>query len=204
MIVDIIIIVLFILMIIYGYVKGCVNIVMKLVSLILSFVAAYYLGGVVGNFIKTTDFGQRIQNVVQSSVSNGLIDTTENSVISMIQQSIGEMGGVEISNTLTNYIFMGIGFVLVFILARIAFTIIKNILENVFDLPVLRVFNRLGGVIVSAILFIIEISIILAIIKSVSALSFMARTISIIDDSLIIKTLYEHNIVTNLLMAKII
>ena len=204
MILDIIIILLLIFIMIYGYIKGCVNIIMKLLSLILSFIAAYYLGGLVGNFIKCTDFGQRIESSVESNILNGLATSEENSVVTMIKEAIGQGNVAEIGDALINYIFMVIGFVFVFIAVRIILWIVKMILENIFELPVLKSFNKVGGVIVATILFVFEISIILAIMKSISTLTFMTKAIDVIESSIIIKVVYEHNIVTSLVLGRII
>ena len=100
--------------------------------------------------------------------------------------------------------FIGIGFISVFVVSRIVIFIVQKILESIFELPVLKTFNKLGGVIASALLFLIEVSIILAIVKSISSLNFMSGTINFIQSSVITKVLYDHNIFTNIILSKII
>ena len=80
----------------------------------------------------------------------------------------------------------------------------QKILESIFELPALKEFNKLGGIITAAVLFIIEISIILAAIQSISSLSFMAKVVNTIQTSVITRILYEHNIFTNIILSKII
>ncbi len=204
MILDIILIVLFIFMMLYGYKKGCIGIVAKLVSLVLAFVLAYLLAGTVGGYIANTSWGMNITTSIENNVLGKLNSLEENTVISMIQEQLSLENEIDIVGKITEYVFTGIGFVAVFIIARIVLWIAQKILESIFELPVLKAFNKLGGVITSAILFIIEISIILAVIKSISSLAFMNSAINTIQTSVITKALYDHNIFTNLIMNKII
>ena len=204
MVLDIVLIVLFILMMIYGYVKGCIGIVAKLVSLVVAFALAYFLAGTIGNYISTTGLGQNIQKSIESNVLDKLINVEESSIAVFVQEKLGVEDEQMLCQKIIQYVFTGIGFVSVFILARIILWIAQNILESIFELPILKAFNKLGGVVASTVLFIIEVSIILAVIKSFSALSFMNSAINLIQSSIITKALYDHNIVTTIILSKII
>lgn len=203
MILDIILIILFVLMMLYGYKKGCIGIVAKLVSLIVAFMLAYLLAQTVGGYIAGTSLGENIQNTIESKVVGELDSSEEFTVISMIQDKLGLANEQAIAGKIISYVFTGFGFITVFILARIVLWIAQKILEGIFELPVLKAFNKLGGVITAAILFIIEISIILAVIKSISTLTFMTGVVNTIYSSVITKAIYDHNIFTNIILSKI-
>lgn len=204
MVLDIIVIVFFALMIIYGYSKGCISIVAKLVSVIIAFVLAYFLADTVGNYIESTKVGVQIKTSVEEVVLNEMNNIQDETVISLIQEKLNILNTEDVATKIINYVFVGLGFVVVFVLARIILWIAQKILESIFDLPVLKTFNKLGGVIASVVLFLLEISIILAIINSLSTMSFMSSIVDVIKSSVITKVLYEHNIFANLILTKII
>lgn len=203
MVLDIILIILIIFMMLYGYKKGCINIAAKLVSLIAAFVIAYLLAGTAGDYIENTSWGNNIKNSIEINIQEQLNNVEKNTIVSMIQNKLNIDNQNDILGKAVNYVFTGIGFVSVFVVARIVLWIAQKILESIFELPVLRTFNKLGGVIASTLLFIIEISIILAIIKSLSSISIMSNAVNFIQSSVITKALYDHNIFTNLILSKI-
>ncbi|MBQ8042548.1 MAG: CvpA family protein [Clostridia bacterium] len=204
MILDVILVILFILMMLYGYKKGFVGIVAKLVSLILAFAIAYLLAETVGGYIARTSFGANIQTSIENSLLDKLNASEQSSVVSMIQQHLGLADEKAVVSNIVSYVLTGLGFVSVLIVVRIVLWIVQKILESIFELPVLKTFNKLGGVITSSVLFIIEVSIILAVIKSISTIAFMTRIVNIIQSSVITRVLYDHNIFTHLILSKIL
>lgn len=204
MVLDVVLIVLLLLMMLYGYVKGFIGIVAKLVSVIIAFILAYLLSNTIGDYISNTNWGISIKTGVESRISNELNNTEQTMLITLLQDKIGVADEDSVINKISDYVFTGIGFVIVFIGSRIILWIAQKILESIFELPILKTFNKLGGVIAAAILFIIEVSIILAAIKSLSTLAFMSSTVNVIEASVITKLLYSHNIFTTLILSKII
>lgn len=204
MILDIVLIILFLLMILYGYKKGCIGIVAKLVSLIIAFVLAYFLAQTVGNYIANTDLGANIATRIESKVLDSLNGSSEKTVVSIVQEQLNLKSEETIIPKIVEYVFTGVGFIVIFVVSRIILWIAQKILESIFELPILKTFNKLGGVITAAILYIVEISILLAVINSISTLSFMEKIVGTIQSSVITKVLYDHNIFTNLILSKII
>lgn len=204
MVLDIVLIILLGLMMVYGYLKGCIGIVARLVSVALAFVLAYMLASTVGNYIESTSLGISIKTSIESGFVNELNNAEQTTVISFMQDKLGYTDKNSISEKVVDYVFTGVGFVTVFVASRIVLWIAQKILESIFELPVLKTFNKLGGVITATVLFIVEISIILAVIKSISTISFMNNAVNIIQSSVITKALYDHNIFTNLILNKII
>ena len=204
MILDIILITLFILMMLYGYKKGCIGIVAKLISLLVAFVLAYILAEVAGNYIIGTSLGETIETSIKNTVLGEIKNEDQSTVISIVQEKLNIEAEETIVEKIIDYVFTGIGFVVVFVATRIVLWIAQKIVESIFDLPVLKTFNKLGGVIASVALFLIEISILLAVVKSVSTLTFMNSVVNFIESSVITKALYDHNIITNLILSRII
>jgi len=204
MILDIILIILFICIILYGYKKGAVGIIAKLVTVILSFAIAYLLAETVGEYISKTSLGIKIQTSITTTISDRLNAQSDSGIIIKIQEMLKSSSESELTSKTVEYIFVGIGFMSVFIVSRLVLWIAQKILESIFELPVLKTLNKLGGIIASVLLFIIELSIMLTIIKAISTLSFMNAVVNIIDKSVICKAIYNHNIVTDLIVTKFI
>lgn len=203
MILDIVLIVLLICMIIYGYIKGFIKIVAKLVSVIIAIVLAYLLAGIVGEWISNTNLGINIQTEIENRVTNKLINSEKDTTITIIEQNMEIQNQEVLVQKIIRYVFVGIGFVSVFVVARILLWMVQKILENVFELPVLRTFNKLGGVISASAIYVIEVYVVLAIIKSVSTLEFMNDVVATINSTVITKVLYDYNIVANIILSKI-
>lgn len=203
MILDIVLMVLFIGIIFYGYKKGAIGIVAKLITVILSFVLAYLFAETVGEYISKTSFGVNLQTAITNTVIDKLNASTDSEVVLKIQETMGHSTQNEMILKIVNYIFTGVGFVTVFVASRIVLWIGQKMLESIFELPVLKTFNKMGGVIAAAVLFIIEISIILAIIKTIATLTFMSGVVNIINSSVITKAIYDHNIIANLIVTNL-
>lgn len=204
MILDIVLVVIFILMLLYGGKKGLIGIVAKLVAVVLAFVLAYILADAVGQYISSTNIGNKIQTNINGFVIQGLESKDQANVLQILQNNINIADKQNVSSKIGEYVFTGIGFISVFILARIVLWIGQKILESVFELPVLKTFNKLGGVIASGVLFVIEVSVILAVIECLSTFNFMSGIIGVIESSVITNELYVHNIVTTIIFSKIL
>lgn len=204
MILDIIIVILFIGIMLYGYKKGAIGIIAKLVTVMLSFALAYFFAESVGEYISETSFGMSLQTSITNTINDKLNTSKDSLIVLDVQENLVDNSQNEIYLKIMSYVFRGIGFAIVFVISRIVLWIAQKILEGIFELPVLKTFNKLGGVIASAVLFILELSIVLAIIKAISTLTFMNSVINIIDSSVITKALYTHNIITNLILTKLI
>jgi len=204
MVIDIILIVLFVLMVLHGYNKGFIGIVTKLVSLIIALVLAYFLAETVGNYVAETSMGETIKTGIEGAISDKLETVEKNETINMLQEKLNFKNVTELKENITNYAYTGVGFIIVFVVSRIILWIVQKVFEKIFDLPVLKTFNKLGGIIAATVLFVIEVSTILAVIKSLSTLQFMTSVIRFIESSVITKLLYDHNIVASLILSKIL
>ena len=204
MILDIIVIVFLILLMIYGYCKGFIKIIAKIVSVIIAFVLAYFLADTVGNYIESTKVGIQVKTSMEELILNEMNKEVDVTAMSLVQEKFNILKAEDVATKIIEYVFVGMGFVTVFVISRIVLWIGQKILESIFELPVLKTFNKLGGVIASVVLFLIELSIILAVISSLSTISIMTGVVNVIKSSVITKALYEHNIFADLILAKII
>ena len=203
MILDIILVVLFIFTIIFGYKKGCVAIVAKLVSVIIALLLAYLFADELGSYIKSTEYGTNMQVSLENTIINKL-DSSEETIISAVHQQLGHKNEKNIINQLVNYVFIGLGFVTIFLISKIVLWVAQKVIESIFELPILKTFNKLGGIVIALVVLLIEVAVILAVIRSVSMFNFMNKVINYIQSSIITQALYNHNIFTHLILSKII
>lgn len=204
MILDVILVVLFLIIILYGYKKGAIAIIARIITVILSFVLAYLLAGLVGEYIAQTSLGASINTSITNGILTKLEGLSESEMILKAQEIWGVGIENQISAKISSYVFTSIGFAVVFVISRIALWVGQKILESIFELPVLKTFNKIGGMIASALLFLIELSIVLTIIKSMSALAFMNSVVKFIESSVITEAIYNHNIVADWVLIKFI
>lgn len=213
MVLDIIIIVLVIGAVILGNKKGFIKIASGLVTFLIAFVIAYIFANNVADYIRyDTGVGNKIEQSISTSISSALDKENkedkkeETSKLSeMFGDKINEIVESNKDNTsvvITNYAFTGIGFVATFVVVKLVLIVATIMLDGVFNLPVLKSFNKLGGIIASVILLLLKIWIVLAIIHFVSPMEFMQGIVKAIDSSVITSMLYDHNILVTLISTK--
>lgn len=213
MILDIIMIVMLSSAAIYGYKKGCVKILTSIASFVLAFVIAYMLCSTAGDYLyNTMGLGKIVRGGIENSLTgyiseDGKVLEGTTTVIEKVQQIVGTSkpnDTASLTNRITGYVFVGLGFALVFILTRIILWIAGMMLDGVFDLPILKQFNELGGAIASVALTILKAWIVLAIVSFVAPMGFMSGIMKLINSSAITSALYEHNILNTMIISKII
>lgn len=220
MLIDIILVLILLISVLIGYKKGFIKILAGLISFILAFVLAYMLSGMAAEYIKTTKIGSNIKTTIETSVGDYLnvkqedkieIKQEEKSkkidIINIIEQNAEEkieQGKASIIEKVTDYVFVGIGFASVFVLVKIVLLIVFFVLQKIFELPVLKSFNKLGGISVQVILTLLKISLVLAVLNFMSPMEFIQGIIAKIDSSVITKILYNHNIIADIILKKVI
>ena len=147
---------------------------------------------------------EKVTPVINNFLSGALKDTT---FFARLQELISK-GEVLVDSTFANkmaeYIYVGLGFAIVFVLVRIVLWITVMMLDNVLELPVINTINKLAGSIAAVIMVYLEANVILAIIQLLGAFSFMDGIIQILNNSVIVNFIYEHNIVMHVIMKKIL
>lgn len=225
MILDIILIVLLIGAIVLGNKKGFVKIASGLVTFVIAFVLAYIFANNMANYIRfDTKLGKSLESGINTSVSSFLENENSNDKedkkqedqtvigdsIKDLQNLFGDKineavkdGKKTTKEVLTNYVFTGIGFITVFIIVKLILIVATIMLDGVFNLPVLKSFNELFGIIAAVVLLILKIWVALAIVKLIAPMNFMTGIIKYIDSSIITRILYDNNIIISIIAGKI-
>lgn len=209
MLLDIILIVVLVSLVGFGYKKGLMEIVTKIISIVVAFVLAYLLAKTAGEYIaNNTNIGAKGRESIQNGVVELLSKKGDLEKYSVLNRTMEDLNinttnsKAQIAEKVTDYVFVGIGFGAVYLIVRIIAWVATMILDGVVKLPVIKSFNKLGGAIAGFVMFIIEISIILSVIYFASSFEFMKGIVNLINSSVITSTIYNHNIVTHLIASR--
>ena len=214
MIIDIIIVALFLGAAGLGYNKGGLKLIASFGTFIVAFIAAYLLVNTTGMALKKTEMGATAAKTIKSSLVN-VLDLTKGDnpvtgVVTDIASSI-PVGGdiiqklvnkinkelqassVVLANKVVNYLFIGIGFMLIFITAKVVLSIAFFILELIFELPLLKEMNKLVGLGLECGFMLIKIWMVFGLISFMSPIDFMAKAVKLLNDTVLAKLIYDNN-----------
>ncbi|MDD4376108.1 MAG: CvpA family protein [Clostridia bacterium] len=220
---DILLILIIVLAIFIGYKKGFVNRAVKVASFIIAIILALLFQSSLTNFIGD-NLG--LKPVIENAVQDVIIEHVEKDDSkeenlktakkgTMLDKALKDISVeaeekkmeliIAWSNNITKVILKGISILSIFILVSLVIGIIAIILNTVIkQLPVLKTLNGIGGALLSLILIILQIYIAFAIVSILSPLGMVKGIIEVINDTRIIKLLYDNNIIIGLIGGKII
>ena len=215
-IIDLIIVAVIALCIIIGYVKGLTGSLIKILSFVLSLVIAFILFVPVSNFvIENTQIDEMImENIVEIVMGEKLAandeqveknETMPTAITDYINQKIEEAAdeakesvvdstAQEVSLTIVK---AGTWIVL-FILARIALILLKLITSLIAKLPVIKQFDKLGGIIYGLIEGLIITYFALALISCITPMTKGTLSENI-NKSYIGSQMYNNNLLLNII-----
>ena len=100
-----------------------------------------------------------------------------------------------------NYLFIGIGFMLVFITAKLVLGIAFFILELIFELPLLKEMNKLAGLAIESGFMLVKIWMVFGLISFMSPIDFMAKTMQLLNDTVLAKLIYDNNLLLSFIIS---
>lgn len=208
---DIILILIIVSSFYVGYKKGLVNIATSAIGFLIALILSFTLNSSVTEFLKTkTPIFNNVNSIVEDTIRN-TIDKEEEKQETKIKEKASYMEKVinEIkaanaetkenlikSNALniSNMIIKTISFCITYILVLVIVSILSIVLNGIFSLPLLDSINNIGGSAVNGIVTILKTEILLVIVKMVSPISLFAGLIDVINKTILIKALYNNNI----------
>lgn len=210
LIIDGIILGLLLLCILIGYKKGLTKCVIKILSFVVAVVIAAILFKPISNIIiEKTEIDDNIKSAIVEIVEkdveeNGKVGEETNlpqSMVNYINESIDQninetkvtiVNNVaeQISKTIIN---VGVAIIL-FILARIALMLVSALSSIITDLPIIKQFDKLGGVLYGLVEALIIIFVVFAIISFISPMIEDSGLVSAINKSVLGAALYNNNL----------
>ena len=200
---DIIVIAIIALSTFIGYKQGLVKSAIKILSFFIAIVVALVLYKPVSSIIiKTTPIDDNIKNVMIEKITpegmdaNQEVKVEDNIGFKIIDNAANTIE--EISDAFAVKLIETVTLLLIYIIAKIALKFVTALTDLITKLPFLKQINELGGTIYGIIKGAILVYTILAIVYLASPL--LNKTVSEnIEKSIITKTLYNNNIILNLI-----
>ena len=186
-----------------GYKQGLVKSAIKILSFFIAIVVALVLYKPVSSIIiKTTPIDDNIKNVMIEKITPEGI--SENQEVE-IEDSIGLKIIGEATNTIEGIadafavkLIEAVTILLIYIIVKIALKFVTALTDLITKLPLLKQVNKAGGTIYGIIKGIVLVYTILAVVYLISPL--LSKNVSEdIDKSIVTKTLYNNNIILNLI-----
>jgi uncharacterized membrane protein required for colicin V production len=220
-IIDLIIVVLFILSVWEGYKKGLTKSLLKIFTFILAIIISFILFKPISSFIiNQTQIDDNIQETIiktfeeedvkenkQEIKEKKEAKETPNIFYNYIEDKIMQVGDeakeyvIETaSREITDAIIDIIVFIVVFIISRIILIFIKAIADLITKIPVIKQFDELGGGIYGLLRAIVIIMILFTILAIVLPFMQNANSLTIIDESILSKFIYENNMIIRIIL----
>ncbi len=203
-IIDIILICILALTIFWGYKKGLVKVVFKVLAFLIALILTIILYRPITNIvINNTELDEKIANVIIEKGTVEVDDSAENKTLDKyventkknIQNDVVNTTAKSVSENLVGIIVM----IALFIALRIALMILAIFANSLAELPIVKQFNKVGGIVYGLAEGIIIIVAILAIIYFISSMTKDSSIVSVINTSVITKYIYYNNPILNII-----
>ncbi len=202
MIADILVIAVVVLFISIGYKAGLMRSLIKIVSYILSIIAAFLMFPVVSDFLMSTKLYTWLEAKVNES---GIaINFSQNESTGFWAKYLSE--GAEginngISAAVTQLLVSIAAFILVLLISKLVMHVICKILNVFSKLPVINQFNRIGGAALGGVIGVIVLYIVFAGIVFFAPFEENGRVIKELEKSSFAGEMYENNILLDLIQG---
>lgn len=218
-VIDLIIVGILVLCIALGYRRGLAGAVLKIISFALALIIAFVLFKPVSNIIiDNTNWDESLtQGIREAIVSESNEETADEEekaeeqgmptvIMEYINETVEEAGDsaketvadATAENVAIIIINAGV-WIALFIIAKIALFFVKGIASLITKLPIIKQFDKLGGIIYGILEAIVVIYIILAIISFASPLLSNSGIIEAIQKSFIGSMMYNNNLLLKII-----
>lgn len=186
LIIDGIIVIFILLSAFLGYRKGLITLGIQLVAFIVALIIGLILyRPIAGIVINSTQIDENLQSTIQANIDD-MEENNDNSIVN----GIVEQGSREIA---INIIY-GVTLLILFIIARIVLIFISALANIVAKLPILKQFNKIGGVIYGVLRGMIITYAILMIVSLVITLNPKSSIADALESSYLAKSMSTYNI----------
>ena len=206
---DLIILGIILLCVIIGYVRGLTGSIIKIVSFVLALIIAFILFVPVSNLvIENTQIDDNLEQSIREIIIGENNEEKENiptAITEYIGQKVEEAadGTKEaIADSTAEEVALTIvkagTWIVLFIIARILLILLRFVTSLIAKLPIIKQFDKLGGIIYGLLEGLIIVYVLLAIISFVSPM-IDSGFITAIDESIIGSVLYNDNLLLKII-----
>ena len=214
--VDLVIISIIISNAFWGYRRGLVNVIFQALAFIVSLLIMFVLYKPVANTImNSTSLDETLSSAIASNLTGTTLEDGEllnaeqsnisTSVVNLINSFVTEaLNKAETdvvayaSNQLAKVMIYTGTMLLLFIVSRTLLVFVRFVAELIGNLPIIKMFNKSGGLIFGVIKGFVIAYAILAILSVLSPIISQIGIISAIQDSILGSAMYNNNILLNL------
>lgn len=187
-----------------GYKRGLINVVFKLLAMIVALIITLILFKPISNLI--IDKTQIANNIKQTIIDKGIVkeqnDEKSNKFIEKYVQDVAEDAKNNVIEEAADVISINIVNVIVaiiiFIIVRILLIFAKVLVGAIADLPIIKQFNKAGGMVYGVISGLIIIYLVLAIVLFIVSINNLNIITDWIESSIITKYFYNNNIILSI------
>lgn len=214
-IIDLVIIGIIALCVFLAYKKGLTKCIIKVLSFVIAVAVAAILFKPVGDFIiQNTQIDETIKDAVMSIVDEDVSETGKvkeesnlpQAMVDYINKSVEnavdevKQNAVEVAANGIAITAINVGSaILLFIIVRIALMFVSALSSVITDLPIIKQFDKTGGILYGFLKSFVIIFVIFAIISFISPLIEQTGIIVAIDKSFLGSMLYNNNILLKIL-----
>ena len=198
MVLDLIVILVIALFTFIGYKQGLVKPAIKILAFFIALVVSLMLYKTIGNVImKNTQVDEQIQNTIVSKV----LPEDYEEKLEILPDALVESGETtvnELSKNVTEKIIYGVVFIVLFVVLKIALKFVTLLTDLITKLPVIKQFDKTGGIVYGVAKGFIIVTVIFAVISLISPM-LDAKYINAINNSYLSAMLYNHNLLIGLI-----
>ena len=199
--IDIITICILALSIFIGYKKGLIGVIFKIFTFFIALIITFVLYIPVSNYIiQNTDIDEKIESSITQKFSFEGSNNENNETLNIqdyIMNYTSDVANSGIETISKQLAIMAIQFITaigLFLITKLFLLIFRTISDVLSDLPLIKQFNEMGGLIYGLIKGMLIIYIILAIIYLLAPTMNNQNIIDVINGSFITNLLFEYNI----------
>lgn len=209
--IDIGIILIMVLTIIIGYKKGLIKVAISFMAIIISLVLAIVVYKPIAKQIaNNTQIDEKIENIIYQKIKdidfenitekekeeNQIIAFTEKYVDEAIEQS-QENVAKYVAKSLSETVLEIATFIILLIILRIVLLLLNIVASVIGELPIIKQFNKSGGIVYGIVEGFLIINVIFAILYIINPVCLNGKIEKNIEKSQLGKAIYKNNLIIN-------
>lgn len=209
LVVDIVILAVIVLCIIIGYIRGLTGSLIKIVSFVLALIIAFVLFIPISNLIiDNTQIDENIEESIRNAIikedqnkSENIPETITDYIGQKVEEASDDAKEAVVDSTSRDValtIVKAATWIILFIVARILLIFLRFITSLITKLPVIKQFDKLGGVIYGILEGLIIVYVVLAIISFISPM-INGTLANAIDESFVGSMMYNNNLLLKII-----
>lgn len=206
---DVILFSIIVLNVFIGYKKGLIKVALNIFAFFIAIIATLILFKPISNLvINNTQIDDKIKEAIiitasrnqeqkESNENNGFIQEYIENEIKSKAEEVKNSAIESIAGAISIRVIEILTWIILFIVIRIALILLKFLSETISEIPIIKQFNEIGGIVYGIIKSAVIIIFILTIIFIISSIYGNGKINDAIEESYVTKFLYNNNIVVN-------